>query len=151
MFTDKSKFTNNGGVSASYGSDSGLTILGNSTSDSFYFYNGTLPSTFSIEYEITNFAYAYSCTSDIYVNGVFAYNHIGLSKFNIQSSSATEQRTEPMYVVGDKIRAEYDGTDVKFYLNNVLKATIPKANSNVGFKTYKGRSVSVKNMKIKPL
>ena len=60
LFTDKSKFTNNGGVSASYGSSSGLTIRGNRTSDSFYFYNRALPSTFSIEYEITGFAYSFS-------------------------------------------------------------------------------------------
>ena len=150
LTSDHSKFSGSG-LSASYSSN-GLSVTGNTNSDSFYLYQGTLPSTFSIEYEFVGITYPSGTnvySSEVYVKGV------GFGK-NKQSGLFTTSTGGLSYVSGsltsgDIIKVEYNGSNGKFYINNTLITTISTSSGNTGLKSHNQRNIQLKNLKIKPL
>ena len=139
------------GLSASYSSN-GLSVTGNTNADSFYLYQGTLPSTFSIEYKFVDITFESGTnrySTEVYVKGV------GLGKNNTNGLFTTSTGglswVSGSLTSGDIIKVEYNGSNVKFYINNTLITTLSTSSGNTGFKTYNARNIQVKDMKIKAL
>jgi hypothetical protein len=151
LTSNNSKFTGTG-ITPTYSSN-GLSVNGNANSDSFYLYNGTLPSNFSIEFEFVSITYQATATgrysSELYCCGIEVGDHQNDGIFYGNGGSLTYTGTH--FTTGDKVKLEYDGSNVKVYRNSTLITILTKANTNVGFKTHNTRNIVVKNMKIKPL
>lgn len=143
-------FSSSSGVSASYSSN-GLTVLGNRTSDSYYLSTFNFPSSdFSIEYTLEGYVFnQHNCASDIIMYGLFIEPHI--NGFDFRSSSNIIVSSTTHLSQGDVIKFEIIGNTVKLYINDTYISSGNKADNNCGFKTYNQRSITVKDMKIKPL
>lgn len=152
LTTNKSKFTGTG-INPVY-SNTGLCVNGNANSDSYYLYQNNLPSTFSVEFEFVSINFLTTATgkysSEMYVYGVELGCHKDNGIFYGNGGSLTY--THNFFTVGDLIRLDYDGTNVKLYQNDNLIVSLAKgSDTNVGFKTHNTRNLCVKNLKIKDL
>ena len=152
LSTNKSKFSGTG-INPVY-SDTGLCVNGNANSDSYYAYQSTLPSTFSIEFEFKSINFLTTATgkysSEVYVHGIELGEHETNGIF--YGNGGTLTYTHNSFNAGDILRFDYDGSYVSVYRNDSLIVKLSKTSSSiVGFKTHNTRNICVKNLKVKPL
>ena len=152
LSTNNSKF-NGTGINSVY-SSTGLCVNGNANSDSYYAYQSTLPSTFSIEFEFKSITFLTTATgkysTEIYVHGIELGAHKDDGIFYGNGGNLTY--THNSFSTGDILKFDYDGSYVSVYRNDSLIVKLSKTSSSiVGFKTHNTRNICVKNMKIKPL
>ena len=141
------------GTNCSYSfSSNGLYVKGTS-GGTYLKLDETLPSTYSIETEITGLE-----SSGALKGGTFTCENTFMqstsSNILIATMNGAEQTVNQTYSVGDTIKIEYDGTNVKYYKNNSLLGSTGK-----GSGTYTGflirnvvtSGITIKNLKIRSL
>ena len=144
------------GTNCSYSfNNDGLIVTGTS-GGTYLKLDETYPSHYSVELEITELS---ANSGNTLKGGTFTCENTFMqaSKSNtilIATMNGAEQTISNTYSVGDTIKIEYDGTNVKYYKNDSLLGTTSK-----GSGTYTGfvirnvvqTSIRFKNLKIRSL
>lgn len=142
------------GTNCSYSfSSNGLYIKGTSRG-TYLKLDETYPSNYSVEMEITKL----ESTSSL-KGGTFTCENTFMQSSNsntilIATMNGAEQTISNTYSIGDTIKIEFDGTNVKYYKNDSLLGTASK-----GSGTYTGFSIrnvgttgiTIKDLKIREL
>ena len=142
------------GTNCSYSfSNNGLYVKGTS-GGTYLKLDETYPSTYSVEMEITKLE-----STSALKGGTFTCENTFMQSSNsntilIATMNGAEQTISNTYSVGDIIKIEFDGTDVKYYKNDSLLGSTGK-----GSGTYTGFSIrnvvasgiTIKNLKIRSL
>lgn len=130
-------------------------LYGNHTGDgvAFYLLNSVPSGNHSVEFEIANLGYGHGnyCNCIIF-DGIYLLQNSS-NGYQIRSLGESAQSwNTPKLAVGDKVRADMEDGTVKIYVNDVLKGTKTAYNTQTGlYFTESSRSITVKNLKIKPL
>ena len=151
--TDKSRYTvTSGSASVTYSSN-GVTVKGTANSDTYVKNTAlTLPSSYVLEVEVGGMVgssgnYGGFCAD----NGLIDFQ---TSKVNIYQLSPISSKTNWTHTltVGDIIKLEMNNGSMKIYVNGTLKTTQSFSNTGIyQHRTYNQRSLTLKNLKVKPL
>lgn len=135
--TDDGNWNIKSGASISFDSDDGAYIAGTAKTVTYNAYNIQYPESYSVELEITKIKVS-TVPTQICVEGA------------TMGSSTSSQ-----IGIGDIVKLEYDKTNniVTVYRNNQLISSLEADSTYPGltFRTYSGRGIGVKNMKIKEI
>ena len=135
-------------------SDDGMTILGTKSED-VYITNSdiTLPTKYSLELTVTGFNTGWN--TDICVEDIFHNNAQNGTVRKISNWGYDLTKGFGSYTIGDVLKYVYNGNErtLKIYINDVLKLSLSNINSNhkQQFKTYRGRTLTVKDLIIREL
>ena len=152
LTTDKGSYTTPSGCNITY-SDDGMTITGTVRTDTYILNTDiTLPDKYYVEMTVTGFSTGY--TTDICCEDLF-FNRAENGMVRRISESTSNIGTTGQYNLNDKIKIEYDANTriLKIYFNDILKSTWNNIapNHKQQFKTYIGRSITVKDLIIQEL
>lgn len=161
--TDKNRYTvASGGASITYGSN-GCTITGTANSVSLVKNTAlTLPSEYEATFEITGLngeTSGHTAYGGIVFDDWFTdwYSDSTCATYKLSTTSMLSRNLQNPSV-NDVIKIVREGNTMKQYINDVLVSTDTNINHTGYFqyRTYKGsssvgRSITVKNLKIKPL
>ena len=159
--TDKNRYTvDSGSASITYSSD-GVTIRGTATSDCYVRNNAlTLPDEYEATFEITGLEDTVSTGNNKYYGGLCFDNWF--TDWANPSNYGYTYKLSPITQLSSGLGSPSVGTTIKvvrengsmnLYYNDVLKATNNNI-SHTGYfqhRSYNGRTITVKNLKIKPL
>lgn len=142
------------GTNCSYSfSSNGLYVKGTS-GGTYLKLDETLPSTYSVEAEVTLLE-----TGASLKGGTFTCENTFIQASNsntilIATMNGAEQTISNTYSVGDTIKIEYDGTNVKYYKNGSLLGSTGKGSGDyTGFliRNVWASGITIKNLKIRSL
>lgn len=151
---DTGSYDNTSNCSISYDPDKGMTVLGTLSSD-VYTKNidMTLPATYTAELTVTDMGSETGYVTEICFDDLFFQSgengmarRISSPGLNIASNFGRFTRGDVIKIV----RTQLNKT-ISIYYNNVLKVSLAYINATglQQFKTYNGRSLTVKDLKIK--
>ena len=136
-------------LSYSFGND-GMLVQGLGASrDSKLHLDITYPNDYEVELTVVEGNNNY--TAKLQTEGVAIESMGNILYF--MTLGGSNNRENGKLNLNDKIKFVAQGTDVKLYLNNVLKRTVTRNNSYSGFEVwgYESRSIKIKDLTIKEL
>ena len=161
LTSNNNKFSLTTGSATTTYDTNGLTMKGTANNTSLYKYIGTLPTDFSVEYDVvalTLGAYDFS--------GEICASHTAISNGKVSGSNKTRFGTFPdanygntgfTYTDVSQISAPYhlkvviENGNATFFVDGVQVHQRTAGATDLCFKAYNNRIVTVKNMKIKAL
>ena len=153
LTSNKNRYDNTSNCSITY-NDDGITVTGTKTADVYTKNTAlTLPNKYIAELEVTGMSSPTGYVTDIcFEDFFFQSGENGMAR-KISKSSSNLKKGFGRFSIGDIIRIIRDGDakTIDLYYNDTLKASFTGINSTglQQFKTYNGRSISVKDLKIK--
>ena len=157
LTSNHNKFSVSGGVSATY-NDTGLSVLGTSTANSYYMYQGTVPTNYIFECDVVSMRLGrYDASTELITN------YCGISNISQTAGAKTRYATfdtnysfinysdETRHNPPFHLKVEINNGNCTYFIDDVQVHQRSCGQSNLGFKTYSNRGMVIKNMKIKPL
>ena len=153
MTSDKSKFTATSGISATYNSN-GLSVVGTSAVNSYYKYNGNLPSNFILEIDVVSLTVGDGGVStELLISHTSITNLSNATRFysfksdySLDSYNDITKINPPFH-----LKAVVNNGTITYYNDTTQINQRSCGSTELGFKSYRNRGIVVKNMKVKPL
>ena len=153
LTTDKQKYTvTSGSATLNYSSD-GLLITGTVASDTVISNSLVLPSEYTAELDVNFNASGWS-GSIVFEDMFIALDDNSNKLYFFKLSSNTQISSISNFTTNTgTLKIKRTGTTIEVYLNGNLIQTLTNISTTnkYGFRTYNGRTLRVKNLKIKPL
>lgn len=152
---DKNRYTRTGGTGTLSYSNTGLKVTGTQSTIALFTNNVlTLPSSYILELTYVDGSntqgslyYGGIGVDDLYLD--ITQNFINVSKI---SNNYTQITTIDALTSGDVLKLEMDNGTMKISINDVLKTTQSITHTGQFFyRTYNGRNLTTKDLKVKPL
>ena len=122
-------------------------------------YQGTIPTSYTLECDIVSFTNGdYNASAEVIASHTSLYNRVAsgttkttLAKHNSNYSNVDDYTDYTVHNAPFHLKVVVNGGNATYYIDNTQIGSKTSGNNDIGIKSYRNRGIVIKNLKIKAL